>query len=272
MYRIGDFSKLSKTTVKTLRYYGEIGLLQPEEIDESTGYRFYTSKQLFKLHRIQALRQIGISIDEIKKIVSGHNPNDILEKRKSEMIALLSETNDQLSRLEFILQGKQEEEFMKFVAIIKELPECIVYSLKMTVPDYNSYFNLIPALGEKVLKKYPDLKCTIPEYCFISYLDGEYKEKDINIEFCEAVDQLKPDFDGIVFKKIDAVTAVSIMYKGPYSELFQAYSFAFNWIEQNGYTTIDSPRENYIDGIWNKDDMSEWLTELQIPITKSLEK
>lgn len=87
---------------------------------------------------------------------------------------------------------------------------------------------------------------------------------------CEAVDKLKPDFDDITFKKIDPVTAVSVMYKGPYSELSQVYAFTFNWIEQNGYTVADSPRENFIDGIWNKEKESDWLTELQIPITKSL--
>ncbi|SCP99491.1 MerR family transcriptional regulator [Anaerobium acetethylicum] len=71
MYRIGEFSKMSKTTVKALRYYDEIGLLKPEKVDELTGYRFYTTRQLMELHRIHSLRQIGLSIEEIKLIVSG---------------------------------------------------------------------------------------------------------------------------------------------------------------------------------------------------------
>ncbi|WP_139906138.1 MerR family transcriptional regulator [Clostridium thermarum] len=52
-YRIGQFSKLSKTTIKTLRYYDEVGLLKPEVVDDFTGYRFYTTDQLVKLHYIQ---------------------------------------------------------------------------------------------------------------------------------------------------------------------------------------------------------------------------
>ena len=66
MFRIGEFSKLTKTTVKALRYYDEIDLLKPEFVDEETNYRFYTTKQLVKLHKIQSFRQIGLSIDEIK--------------------------------------------------------------------------------------------------------------------------------------------------------------------------------------------------------------
>lgn len=57
MFRIGEFSKMSKTTIKALRYYDEIGLLKPEQTDPFTSHRFYTTDQLLKLHRIQALRQ-----------------------------------------------------------------------------------------------------------------------------------------------------------------------------------------------------------------------
>ncbi len=110
------------------------------------------------------------------------------------------------------------------------------------------------------------MKCTVPEYCFIRYLDGEYKEKDIRVELCEAVDQKKPDFDDVVFKYLDPVKVVSVMHKGPYSRLGEAYAFAMKWIDENGYRVADAPRESYIDGIWNKDSEEEWLTEIQIPI------
>ena len=151
MFRIGEFSKMSKTTVKTLRYYDEVGLLKPEAIDPFTNYRFYTTNQLFALHKIQALRQIGLSIDEIKLITAGGNTQAILENRRKEISALLSEMSEQLSRIEFILQGKQEKEFMNYAATLKELPECIVYSKKMTVPSYDVYFDVIPAIGERAL-------------------------------------------------------------------------------------------------------------------------
>ncbi|MDU6854714.1 MAG: MerR family transcriptional regulator [Clostridiales bacterium] len=268
MYRIGEFSKMSKTTIKTLHYYDEIDLLKPEYIDPLTNYRFYTTNQLVRLHHIQSLRQIGLVPDEIKLILSGASQEDILHKRKAEVLAEIENAQQQLSRIEFILSGQEEETFMNYQATIKELPECIVYSKKMTIPNYNAYFQLIPAIGEKVMKRYPDLKCATPEYCFIVYPDGEYKEQNFNVEFCEAVTEMKENFEDIVFKKIQAVSAVSVMHKGPYAGLDKAYAYAFKWIEDNGYTVVGSPRENYIDGIWNKEDEADWLTELQIPICK----
>jgi DNA-binding transcriptional MerR regulator len=268
MYRIGQFSKLSKTTIKALRYYDEVNLLKPEVVDDFTGYRFYTTDQLVKLHYIQSLRQLGLSIEEIKLITNGYGAEVILQNRKKELESEITNALEQLSRIEFILLGKGELDYMNYQAIIKELPECIVYSKKLTVSNYNEYFKVIPEIGKQVTTKYPDLKCAVPEYCFISYLDGEYKEKDINIEFCEAVDEMREDFDDIVFKKIEKITAVSVMHKGAYSGLSKAYAYAFKWIEENGYTIADNPRENYIDGIWNKDSEDQWLTELQIPVVK----
>ncbi|MCL2163636.1 MAG: MerR family transcriptional regulator [Oscillospiraceae bacterium] len=265
MFRIGEFSKMSKTTIKTLRYYDEIGLLKPEETDKYTSHRFYSTEQLFRLHRIQELRQIGLSINEINLILSGHDFEPILQKRKAELVCGLAEGQNQLSRLEFILQG---ENVMNYSATIKELPECVVYSKKMTVPNYDAYFEVIPEIGKTIVTKYPELKCTVPEYCFIIYLDGEHKEKDINIEFCEAVDKVYPDFDDFKFKIMKAVAAVSVMHKGAYSSLGKAYAYIFEWIEENGYAAADNPRESYIDGIWNKENEDDWLTEVQVPIAK----
>ena len=266
MFRIGEFSKMGKTTVKTLRYYDDVGLLKPEEIDNFTGYRFYSTDQLMTLHQIQAYRQIGLSIDEIRLILAGKDAAPILEKRRAELSSEIASGTDQLSRIEFILKGNGKESFMSYIATIKELPECIVYSKRLTVPNYDAYFEVIPPIGERLMQQYPELKCAVPEYCFIIYLDGEYRERDINIEFCETVDRMWPDFDDFVFKNMPAVKVVSVLHKGPYSELGQAYAFAAKWVKENGYVVADNPRESYIDGIWNKDSEADWLTELQIPI------
>src|SRR5574339_582645 len=65
MIRIGDFSKLSRVSVKTLRYYDETGLLKPVHVDPFTGYRLYEYSQLSTLHRILALKDLGFSLEEI---------------------------------------------------------------------------------------------------------------------------------------------------------------------------------------------------------------
>jgi DNA-binding transcriptional MerR regulator len=267
VFRIGEFSKMSKTTIKALRYYDETDLLKPEHIDPFTGYRFYTTRQLLELHHIQSFRQVGLSIDEIRLVLSGQHPAELLERRRTELLDELADRQDQLSRIDFILQC-QEDFAMNYVATMKDLPECIVYSKRFTAPSFDSYFQLIPAIGEQLKKQYPDLKCAVPEYCYLEYLDGEYRERNIHVELCEAVTELRPDFDDIVFKKAPAITALSVMHKGPYTKLREAYAFTLKWIEDNGYQVTEPARESYIDGIWNKETDADWLTELQFPVVK----
>jgi DNA-binding transcriptional MerR regulator len=268
MYTIGQFSEASKTTIKALRYYDEIGLFKPAYINQENGYRFYTTDQLFKLHKIISLKQIGLSIQEISEILSGNNVYEVLNKRKKEIQEEIVNNTKRLSKIINLINEEKEGFDMEYQAIIKDLPECIVYSKRLVVPSYDSYFEVIPAIGEEVKSANPTLKCRVPGYCFIVYHDGEFKEKDIDMEYCEAVDAFGNETETIKFKKISKVTAVSVMHKGPYKELRKAYAYIFKWIEQNGYTCIDKPRECYIDGIWNKDDESEWLTEIQVPIKK----
>ena len=63
--KIGEFSQMMQVTVKTLRHYEQKGLLMPDEVDEWTGYRYYTVEQMQRLNNIRELQQLGFSLDEI---------------------------------------------------------------------------------------------------------------------------------------------------------------------------------------------------------------
>lgn len=267
MYKIGLFSQITKTTIKTLRYYDRIEIFKPKQIDEFTSYRYYTTEQISEFYEILSYRQAGLSIKQIKQIViDGKSVEETLDIRRKELINIQTETDKQISLINYLLKEKKEGFFMDYKAVIKDLPACIVYSKEMIVPDYNSYFELIPAIGEEIGKVNPDLKCIVPEYCFIKYLENEYKEKDIHIEYCEAVDRIGNETETIKFKRLESIKAICIMHKGPYKNLNKAYAYAFKWMEENNYELAESPRESYIDGIWNKENEEDWLTEVQFPI------
>lgn len=268
MYRIGLFSKYGKTTIKTLRYYDEIGLLKPAYIDDETGYRYYATSQLFKLHDIVSLRQMGFAIADIIAIMDGRHVDEIISKRKVEVENQLSHASEQLSRINNYINNRKEDNIMDYKAVVKDIPECIVFSKRQVMKDYNDLFTIIPAIGEAIGKANPSMKCSEPEYSFNIYHDGEHKTQDIDFEYCEAVEAKGVETDGIVFKTMPAIAVASTMHKGSYSELGAAYAFIFKWIEENDYTIAGNPRESYIDGIWNKNDEAEWLTEVQVPIAK----
>ncbi len=261
------FSKINRVTTKTLRHYDDIGLLKPDHVDPITGYRYYTTSQLPKLHEILTLKQMGLSLNDIKEVLK--NPKTIeiyLKLKEQDVINSIAHEQAKLVQIRsFSNMLKGEGDYM-YTPIIKELPEVIVASMRQVVRDYSEFFNLCPNIMGPEMERI-GCECKVPEYCFNVYHDGEYKERDIDVEICEAVTEMREDTEIIKFKVIPKVeTAVCILHKGPYSNLRNSYTFIFKWIEDNNYTVLDNPRESYIDGIWNKDSEEDWLTEIQVPI------
>ena len=98
MYKIGDFSSMSKTTIKTLRYYEKEKLLIPAFVD-TNGYRYYETDKLLELTKIKSLRQVGFSIDEIKKVKRGDKLRDLLLAKKKELENIQLENNFKISKI-----------------------------------------------------------------------------------------------------------------------------------------------------------------------------
>jgi DNA-binding transcriptional MerR regulator len=263
MYKIGEFSVLSKTTIKALRYYEKEKLLMPAFLDDN-GYRYYEAKQLVDLAKIISLRQVGISINDIKEYLNGSDFNELLKKRKSELTSVLYQEQEQLSKINYLL----EEKNMEYEVRVKELPDYVVYYKEGVIEDYSKASEFILSSADECLKTNPNIKCIEPDYCYMNYLDGEYKEKNIKVRYCQAVTKEGIPNETIKFMKLNPVTGLCIYHKGSYDNLGSAYAFITKYIEENGYEIIDYPRERYIDGMWNKENVDEWLTEIEVPVKK----
>lgn len=268
MYPIGLFSKMNRVSAKTLRHYDEIGLLKPAYVDEENGYRYYSSDQFARLSKIITLKQMGLPLRDILVMIDNDKSVEIfLRVQENDLLNRISEEQIKLSHVRNYLKRMKGECIMKYNPIIKSLPECIVASMRFKAESYDSYFDRIPKMGKEMERL--GAVCAEPEYCFNIYHDGEYKDKNIDVEVCEAVVDYCKDSDMVKFKKIEAVEeALCIFHKGAYSLFAEAYKFAYEWIEDNGYEVVGLARESYIDGIWNKESEEEWLTEIQIPIGK----
>lgn len=270
MYRIGQFSQYCKVTVKALRFYEEEGLLVPAHIDAATGYRYYESSQLPQAHKIVALKQCGFSIPEIRELLAGREVAAIFAQRRRRLVEELGTISSQLSSIESYIASLDASGEIGYEVVVKDLRGGIFYSKRLVAPSYDSYFDLIPQIGRDCLEANPEIRCIEdPPYCFIEYHDGEYRDRDIDIELHEAVDRMGVETDTIKFKRLPRVSeAACVLHKGPYSELRGAYAAVFRWIDGNGYEAAGNPRESYIDGIWNEGDPADWLTEVQVPVRR----
>lgn len=262
MLKIGEFSKLSHLTVKALRFYEKEGILIPVSVDGRTGYRLYETYQLEDAAKIKSYRQLDLSIEEIKAILSGKDAKEVfrqkaifLQKRRNEIAACLSAINHIL-----------ENDEPKYRVTVKETPEAIVRYSEVRLPKYSDMMRYIPAIGEECMKYNPNLKYAEPPYEFCEYLDDEHKDEDVLIRHNKAVTAFGNESENVKFRKIPSAKALSIFHKGAYDQIGEAYAYIMKYAEENGYTVAGLSRECYIDGIWNKDSADEWLTEIQLPI------
>ncbi|MDD7724847.1 MAG: GyrI-like domain-containing protein, partial [Bacteroidales bacterium] len=153
--------------------------------------------------------------------------------------------------------------------IIQSLPEIIVASHREIIPNYAALGPLCcQKIGPAMMEA--GCRCTQPGYCFTIEHNKEYSPTDIDIEYCEQVEQLGTDSAIIKFKVIPAVpTAIVMKHYGPYDRFYESYTELFKYIEENGYKVVGSPRASYIDGIWNQEDPEKWLSLIQVPVEKA---
>lgn len=263
LYKIGMFANMNRVTIKTLRYYDEQKLLIPVYVDDENGYRYYAAGQMAQLHRIIALKMMGFSIDDIRKIMDGAEEKSFLLEKKQEILKEIAVLTEKLSQVESYLA--RENMNLSALVLIKEIPAAIVCTMKHRIKSYDALFELMPQMGAQM--EMLDCKCAQPAYCFTHYLESGYTDEDILVEICEAVTEKKQDSGDIVFKVLPKVpTAACIFHKGSYDTLHNSYAMLLQYIEENGYEICGNIRESYIDGVWNKETEKEWLTEIQIPV------
>jgi len=266
MLRIGDFSSLSQTTIKTLRHYDEQGLLRPAHVDAATGYRYYVVAQLPRLHRILALRDLGFSLDQIGSIlndgVSVEQLRGMLLLRQAEQQERVEQEQSRLTRLRTRLSLIEKEQDMSNDVILKQVPAQWIASVRETIPNYPS---VGPLYGEVV--------AALPSGSFsISvaiWHDPEYRESNVDAEAGFFLNQPVPAPGRIQVYELPPATVVSILHQGAYNRLPEAYDAVLRWVGSNGYQIAAPPRELYLQvSMPVRLDDESYITEIQVPVEK----
>ena len=216
------------------------------------------------IHQITALKQAGFTLEEIARINSGADEEGVLQKKKSELIAKIAELTRQIAVVDGFLS--KQKTGLAAPVLVKTIPETTVAAMKTRLASYDSLFEVMPEMG--ALMEKAGCECALPEYCFTNYLEPGYKDTDILVEICEAVTGAKQEIGGLYFKALPEIQAACVFHRGSYGTLPESYEAVLRFIEENGYEIAGAIRESYLDGVWNQDDDSGWLTEIQIPVRK----
>lgn len=270
MFKIGDFSKLTRVTIRMLRHYDEIGLLKPKSIDKFTGYRFYSVDQIQKINRVQVLKEMGFSLTEIcgfmEKDLDSKQLLSLLEKRRREISETIDNEKVKLTRVEALMRFVDKEDSdMKYEICIKNIPGCKVLSLRDIIPSHSEEGNLWEELGAYANKI--KVKKIVPGYSI--YHDEGYKESDVDIEVTIITNEDIAGSDRIIVRQLEDVPEMAIVFhQGLFEEMGAAYHALGVWMSSNNYESNGPTRMMHHKGPWCENDPANYLTEIQIPVAK----
>ena len=153
--KIGEFAQLSQVTVKALHYYDQLGLLKPAAIDTFTNYRYYTVEQLPRVHRIMALKELGLTLEQIGSMINEELPTEqirgMLRLRQEQARQQMREAQQQLAMIEFRLRMiEAETNFPNLDVVLKRLESMSVLSL--IVEKHHTMKSVVQALHEAIGK------------------------------------------------------------------------------------------------------------------------
>ncbi|MCS1352344.1 MerR family transcriptional regulator [Mechercharimyces sp. CAU 1602] len=269
MFRIGQFSKLTRVSTRMLRHYDKLGLFCPAEIDRFTGYRLYSAFQIPLLNRIVKLRDMGFSVNEMNEIIDKYDNKVFLHTALNSKLKQIRKNIDvehlKHERLTKAL-NELEEDNMKYSVELKKLPLIKVFSLKENISDYNKEIELWERLN---------LFCTenniqtTDSGIYSIYYDDEHKECDVEMEVAVPVKELLEDQNPFTYKELPEIPyAATIRYTGSYENIMPAMTAIAEWIEQNKYEIIGYTRGYGIKHPENEQNPYNFVTEIQIPVRK----
>lgn len=269
MYKIKEFSTFAKVSTRMLRYYDQIGLLRPAQIDEVSNYRLYSSAQIPKLLLITKYRDLGFSTSEISQLLEADDLKvaTLLNEKISEITENISTEMERITILNHMISSiEKERTVMEHNIIIKSVPEFKVLSIRSVVKSYKDEVQLWEKLGQYAMKN-----CIEPAGApFAIYHDGEYKEENVDIEVAMPVNNLGENESDVAYRIVGAEESIaSIIHEGDYTNIDDAFYYLARWIEENGYSIVGNVRQVSLKGAWNEEDPNKYLVEIQMPVCKN---
>ena len=260
MFKIGDFSRLGQVSTRMLRHYDQLGLLKPKHTDKFSGYRYYTIDQLGDLNRIIALKELGLSLEQIAQIMNDVRPlnadklRGMLMMKRSEIELTLSEEQARLGRVEARLrQIELEDEPSPYEVLVKPIPGIVVASVRTIAPTIDSMGYYCAMLYGQLYQGLRGLGITPLQPEITLYHNEDYVEADLDVEVSVPVhpkyQKQELSDNTITFRKLPAhELAATVIYEGRYEELMPAVLSLLRWIGVSDHVPAGPLRELHLSG------------------------
>lgn len=271
MLSIGEFSNICQVSTKTLRYYDEIGLLKPSEINPENGYRYYAIEQLEQMLFINRLKSYSFSLDEIKSLIEAGNKEENLHeafsRKKAELENQIREYDQLLAQLDndisAIENGKSVMSYMDDIDVkLVDVPSMNLLYIRKSIPlqDFPSEYS---KCYEKLFRRIAIDKLTMAGSPMVLFHSDEFTPSGLDTEFAIPIKEYVKgtrDFEpGLCLKTV---------VHGEYSELTSVYTKQTEWAEREGYKNTDALFEVYVTDPSQVQSPKDNITEVYYPVKK----
>jgi DNA-binding transcriptional MerR regulator len=249
MFKIGEFSRLSRVSVRMLRHYDQLGLLTPSQTDPFTGYRYYAAEQLPRLNRIIALRDLGFSLEQIAGMLDEDLSTEqllgMLKLKRAAVEEQLKLEQQRLARLEVrIRQMSESPKHAAYDVVLRGVEPQLAATYREVAADDDRIQSLFDMV-ETYVAGFDGARADEPPMSI--YYDDEYREKDMDTEVVVPLQYAIPETEAIRVRHLPRLSHVAcVVHVGDYSEIDQAYNALLTWIEENGYQMSGPIREVYL--------------------------
>ncbi|MGX2995560.1 MerR family transcriptional regulator [Streptomyces sp. JNUCC 64] len=272
MFTIGDFARHGRVSVRMLRHYDAIGLLRPAHVDPATGYRSYTAVQLTRLNRVIALKDLGLTLQQVRRIldeeVSTEELRAMLRLRRAELEAGMAATAARLVQVEARLRSIESEGRMPTNdVVVKSLPAVRVAELTAIAASFEPE-DVGPVVGplyEELFRRLEAAGVTPTGPGIARYEDAPEGDGRIRVHAGIEVAAHLPLRDD-AFRVLDlppVERAATIVHRGAMDTVLPTAQALARWIDGNGHRATGYPREISLECPPDRD---EWVTELQAPV------
>jgi predicted transcriptional regulator YdeE/DNA-binding transcriptional MerR regulator len=281
MIKIGDFSKLAHISIKALHHYDDLGLIKPIHVDRFNGYRYYEIGQLSRINRILALKDLGLSLEQVtvllREDLSIAEMRGMLRLKQMDLSTCIEEEQARLLRVEQRLRQLEMDGSLQHSEIaLKELPAQMALVAHATATSETALAPVRARLQSLLWNQLEKarLKPDTPWFALFNGLPGLELNLAVGVDLRSG--QRAGDWQNasVSLQELPAVPCLaSVIHTGDYAALPQAYASLYAWMQNNGYQPAGSYRELYLPENGVSATPAPFslagVTELQCPVEKA---
>jgi DNA-binding transcriptional MerR regulator len=275
VFRIGEFSQIARVSGRLLRYYDSIGLLRPQRIDPETGYRYYSAGQLERLNRILALKDLGLSLDQVAPMlddkISAAEIRGMLALKKAELERSLAEEAARLRHIESrLMQIEQQGTLGDYDVVLKSGAATPVLSARAVYPTFDEVIAALREISHAVRTQVAAAareNMVVVAHCDF---DDQNLDLEIGVTLNRVVNKpvRLPSGAQLALTELPASdTLATIVRTGPLYQSHLAFGKLGVWMEANDYAIAGPCREIFLDMPFQIP--GDPAAEIQFPVTKA---